>query len=323
MSLKDRLLPSHTELSENQAEQLQNCGTPGYIVEIKPPKKHGEDTLPEFIRSIQELQTQWLGLKNASPTTCFEIRRTGQGLTIQFTASTKRLERKIRTQLTNHLPEIRFNNGSSGLPVTPEATIGGGHLTTGQRDHYPLKTEFDQPPANALAAALHRHSMKGTKIVIQILFRPAIGRPVRNRWWTRRAYQRIGFLRKEKEKLWGSRPPTPREKKQADAIENKAGNNRFHTAIRFAVINAGDHTKSRVKELSGAFNIYENPETGQYFNTTTVQPLKENRIFDFANSISNRELDSWTTTFQASVDELAALLSIPNHQQENIQYASP
>ena len=323
MSLKDRLLPSHIKLTEHQAQQLQNCGIPGYTIEIKPPRRHGEATLPEFIRSIQELQTQWLGLKNASPTTCFEIRRTGQGLKIQFTVPTKRLERKIRTQLTNHLPEIRFDNGASGLPVTPEATIGGGHLTTGQRDHYPFQTDFDRPPTNALAAALHRHSMQGTKVVIQILFQPSIGRPLRNRWWTRRAYQRIGFLQKEKEKLWGSRPPTPREKKQADAIENKAGNNRFHTAIRFVVINAGDHTKSRVKELSGAFNIYENPETGQYFNTTTVQPLLEDRIFDFANSISNRELGSWTTTFQASTDELAALLSIPNHQQENIQYASP
>lgn len=322
MSLKDRLLPSHTELTETQAEQLQHSTNPGYTVQIKPPKKHGENTLPQFIRTIQELQTQWLGLKNASPTTSYEIRRTTQGLKIQFTASTKRLERKIRAQLTNHLPEIRFNSGDSGLPVTQGATIGGGHLTTGQRDHYPLKTGFDQPPNNSIAATLHRHSMKGTKVIIQILFKPSIGRPLRNRWWTRRAYQRIGFLRKEKEKLWGSRPPTPREKQQADAIENKAGNNRFHTAIRFAIINAADHTKSRVKELSGAYNTFENPETGQYFNTTTVQPLKENRIIDFANSISNRKLDNWSTTFQASTDELAALLSIPNHEQENIENAS-
>jgi hypothetical protein len=323
MSLKDRLLPSHIELTENQAKKLQHSTKPGYTVEIKPPKNHSQDTIPQFIRAIQELQTKWLGLKNTSPTSSYEIRRTTQGLKIQYTAPTKRLERKIRTQLTNHLPQIRFDTGTSGLPVTEGSTVGGGHLTTGQKDHYPLKTEFDQPPTNAVAAALHRHAMQNTKIVIQILFQPAIGTPVRNWWWTRRAYQRIRFLRKEKEKLWGNRPPTPREKHQADAIEDKAGNNRFHTAIRFAVINAEAYTKSRAKELSGAFNVYENPETGQYFNTTTIQPLQENRIVDFANSIADRRLNNWATPFQASTKELAALISIPSNRQQNIQYAEP
>ena len=323
MSLKDRLLPSHTELTETQLEQLQHSANPGYTIEIKPPRNHNQATVPRFIRAIQELQTQWLGLKNTSPTTCYEIRRTHQDLQFQFTVPTKRLERKIRAQLTNALPEIRFDTGTSGLPVTEGSTVGGGLLTTGQLDHYPLKTDFDQPPTNSIAKALHRHSMRGTQVVIQILFQPAVGKPLRNKYWTRRAYQRIGFLRKEKEKLWGSRPATPREKQQADAIENKAGNNRFHTSIRFAVIGAGEHTKSRVKELSGAFNVYENPETGQYFDTTTVQPLRKNRILDFANSIADRQFDSWNLPFQTTVEELAALIAVPSTAQENIQYAQP
>ena len=323
MSLKDRLLPSHTELTETQLEQLQHSAKPGYTIEVKPPRNHNHTTVPQFIRAIQELQTQWLGLKNTSPTTCYEIRRTQKGLKFQFTASTKRLERKIRAQLTNALPEIRFDTGTSGLPVAEGSTVGGGLLTAGQLDHYPLKTDFDQPPTNSIAKALHRHSMRGTQVVIQILFQPAVGKPLRNKYWTRRAYQRIGFLRKEKEKLWGSRPATPREKQQADAIENKAGNNRFHTSIRFAVIGAGEHTKSRVKELSGAFNVYENPETGQYFDTTTVQPLRKNRILDFANSIADRQFDSWNLPFQTTVEELAALIAVPSTAQENIQYAQP
>jgi len=323
MSLKNRLLPNHTELTETQAEKLQYTANPGYTVKIKPPRKHSEDTLPKFIRAIQELQTQWLGLKNTSPITSYEIRRTSQGLTFQYTAPTKRLERKIRSQLTNALPEIKFGEGTSGLPITPKTTVGGGLLTTGQLDHYPLQTEFDHPPTNSITKTLHQHSMRGTRVVIQILFQPAIGKPLRTNYWTRRAYQRIGFLRKEKEKLWGSRPATPREKRQADAIEDKAGNNRFHTSIRFAVIGAGEHTKSRVKEISGAFNVYENPETGQYFNTTTVQPLRENRLVGFANSIADRQFDSWTSPFQTTVEELAALTAVPSTQQKNIHYASP
>lgn len=323
MSLKDRLLPSHTEINQPQAEKLQYSAKPGYTVEIRPPRNHSEDTLPRFIRAIQELQTRWLGLKNSSPITSYEILRTAQGLKFQFTVPTKRLERKIRSQLTNALPDIKFSEGTSGLPVKPETTVGGGLLTTGQLDHYPLQTEFKEPPTNSITKTLHRHSMRGTKVVIQILFQPAIGKPLLNRYWTRRGYQRVGFLRKEKERLWGSRPATPREKRQADAIENKAGNNRFHTSIRFAVIGAGEHTKSRVKEISGAFNTYENPDTGQYFNTTTVQPLRENRIVDFANSIADRQFDGWTSTFQTTVEELAALTAVPSTQQENIQYASP
>ncbi|MCU4753442.1 hypothetical protein OB919_15870 [Halobacteria archaeon AArc-curdl1] len=165
--------------------------------------------------------------------------------------------------------------------------------------------------------------MQDTKIVVQVLFQPSVGRPLRSWWWTRRAYKRIGYLRKEKEKLWGSRSPTPREKRQANAIEAKAGNNRFHTVIRFVVIGAGEYTRSRVKELSGAFNVYENPETGQYFDTVTVQSLWEGRIVDFCRSVADREFDSWALKFQTGVPELAALVSIPNRQQENISYAQP
>jgi hypothetical protein len=323
MSLKDRLLPQHTELEEKQAEQLQHSPNPGYTLEIQPPKDHDKNTLPQFIRTIQELQTQWLGLKNTSPTTSYELRRTTQGLKIQYTVPTKRLERKIRTQLTNHHPKIKFKTGTTGLPVQPGDTIGGGLITTGRRDHYPLKTEFDQPPTNTVTTALHRHSMQGTRIILQTLFKPAVGKPVKNWYWNNKAYRKTRYLRKEKENLWGRRQPTKREKRQADAIENKAGNNRFHTSIRFIVINAGEHTKSRIKELSGAYNTFENPETGQYFDTTTVQPLRGNRIIDFADSVSNQRLDTWNRSFQATPEELAALTAIPSTQQENIQYASP
>lgn len=323
MNLKNRLLKSFARPDKHQVEQLQSCFTPGYTVEIHPPKNHEKITIPRFIRTIQELQTKWLGIKNTSPTTSFEIRRTNQELKIQFTAPTKRLERKIRVQLTNHIPQIKFSEGNSGLPITKETTVGGGFLTTGQLDHYPLQTRFENPPTNPVTKTLHRHSMQGTQVIIQILFQPAAGNPVKNKYWSHRAYQKVNYLRKRKEKLWGSKPPTPREKQQADAIENKAGNNRFHTSIRFAVLGAGEYTKSRVKELSGAFNNYENPDTGQYFNTSTIQSLRENRIIRFADSISNRRLDNWCTTFQTTPRELAALTAIPNTRQQNIRSATP
>jgi hypothetical protein len=148
------------------------------------------------------------------------------------------------------------------------------------------------------------------------------GRPLRSWYRNRRTYQRIGYLRKEKEKLWNNRPPTPREKQQADAIERKAGTTRFHVSIRLLCINSAEYTPSRVKELAGGFNIYENPDTGQYLNAVTVQTL-ESRILDFAETVKQRRFGNWHRRFHASSEELAGLVSIPDRTQKNIQNAKP
>jgi len=314
-----------TTPSEEEVEQLQYCSTPSYTVEVRPPKREKVPAVPEaFIKGITELQSQWFGFRNTSPITAFEIRRSHpNSLRFQFSVPTKRMERKLRTHLSNQVPSIQFEEGVSGVPVTSEDSVGGGLLTTGRKDWYPLQHEFDDPPTNSIASALHRHAMRDTKFLIQILFQPVIGKPVRRWYWRRRAFQRIGYLRKEKEKLWGSRNPTPREKRQADAIEDKAGTNRFHTSIRFLVIGAGEYTQSRVKEVSGGFNIFENPETGQYLNTKTVKSLRESQILEFAEAVADRRFRGWSRSFQTSVPELAALVSLPNRSQENIQKSEP
>jgi hypothetical protein len=160
--------------------------------------------------------------------------------------------------------------------------------------------------------------MRDTQFVIQVVFRPVVGTPLRSWWWSRRAYKRIGYLRKEKEKLWGSRSPTPRERQQADAIEWKAGSPRFHVSIRFLTVNAGEYTRSRVKELAGAFNVFENPETGQYLNAVTVSVLRRSSLLRFGEAVADREFRQWSRRFQASTQELAALVSLPTVDQQNI-----
>jgi hypothetical protein len=311
--------------TEEQAEQLRNPGKRFHTIEVRPPKNSDTPAVPEgFVKTITELQSKWLGLKNTSPITAFEIRRsTPDKVRFQFSTPTIRLERKLRTHLTDQLPGVKFKDGVRGIPVTEEDTIGGGLLTTGRKDWYPLQREFKDPPINSVVSALHRHAMQDTQFLIQILFQPVIGKPLRRWYWRRRAYQRIGYLRKEKEKLWGSRNATPREKRQADAIEDKAGTNRFHTSIRFLVIGADEHTRSRVKELSGGFNTFENPDTGQYLNTKTIKTLRESRILDFAEAVAERRFKGWGRTFQTSTRELAALVSLPNTPQENIRFSNP
>lgn len=325
MRLFDRFRTAHVVPSEEQVDRLQQPPGHYYVVAVKPPRDDDlPATLERFVRGIQELQAGWFGLRNTSPQIAFEIRRElTDRLLFQFAVPSKRLERKLRTHLSTEIPGVEFASGTTGLPVTSDDSIGGGLLTAGRMDWYPLRTEFETPPANMIAGALHRHAIRNTSVVIQILFQPVLGRPVRRRWWRRRAYQRIGYLRKDKEKLWGNRPPTPREKRQADAIEDKAGTNRFYASIRFVVIGAGEYTRSRVKELAGAFNVFENPTTGQYLDAVTVTPIRGSRIVDFCRTVADRRFGAWSRRFQVSVPELAALVSLPDHDQENVPIARP
>jgi len=320
-----RYLPSYTQLSEEQAELLSYNTGEWYTTSITNiPDSKLPESLTATVRGMMELQTKWLGFGNASPVISYEIRRpTSDNLEFQYSLPTKRLERKLRTQLTNEIPDLKFKHGTDGLPVTEDDSVGGAILTTGRRDWYPLRTEFDFPPINSLASTLHRHAMQNTRFVIQVLFQPVIGNPVKNWWRTRRTYQHIGFLRKEKEKLWGGRPPTPREKQQANAIEDKAGTRRFHTTIRILIIGAKDYTPRRVKETAGGFNIFESPDTGQYLNTSTIRSPLHSRIYSFAKTVNNRRFGAWHRSFQASIPELAALISLPDRNQRNIHNTQP
>jgi len=325
MTLKNRIYTDHITFTEEQAAPLQHSTGDWHTIEVKPPKDTDlPATLDQFTAGIRELQTKWLKLRNTSPTIAFEIRRhTPETIQFQYATPTKRLERKIRTQLSTQIPEVGFDDGADGLPITENSTAGGGFLTAGRRDWYPLKTSFDNPPVNSLVSSFHRHAMQDTQFVVQILFKPVVGERIHRWLWKKQAYKQIQYLTKEKEQLWGSRSPTKREKRQADAIEAKAGASRFHTTIRFAVINAGEHTKSRVKEIAGAFNTYENPETGQYLDTVTVETLRDTRIRDFLQTIANRNFGGWSHRFQASINELAAFLALPTVNRSNIQFAQP
>lgn len=322
MTLRDRLFRNHIELNEEHISNIRSSPNM-YPVQVHPPEKGTPSSLKRTIRGVLEFQAKWLGLRNASPYAAFEIHRTTPNtVTLQYLLPTKRLERKLRTQLKNEIPGVSFSDGTTKIPLGEGETLGGGLLTTGRKDWYPLRTEFDNPPQNSVVSLLHRHAMRDSKIVIQVLFQPVIGKPVRNWWWIHRAYNRIGYLRKEKEKLWHNRPPTPREKKQADKIEQKTGSPRFHVSIRFLVVGADEFTPSRVKELAGGFNIYENLDTGQYLDAVTIQGIRSTSFTHHATAIAERRFNR-TPRFQASLQELAGLVSLPEPRQENITTAEP
>lgn len=317
------LASSYTEVDEDQARELIQPETGLYTVEVHPPR-HSEvpSSLNGFVHNILEVQLGALGLRNKSPIVAYEIRRGQPGrLKLQFCVPTKRLERKVRTQLSNQIPGIRFSRGSPNLPVLPGDSIGGGILTTGRKHRFPLQTEFDSPPINGVVAGLHRHAMQDTKILVQLLFQPVGGHSVKEWWRRRQCLQTIRFLRKDKEKQRDSRSPTPRERRQADLVEQKLGERRFWVSIRFAVIGAEEYTPSRVKELAAGFNIFENPESGQYLDAETLRGVRQRRFIELFQAIRDRRFGGYSHRFQASTSELAGLVSIPDREQKNMNYA--
>ena len=134
MSVRNRLYQDHITLDEEQASQLSYSNRTWYNVEVRPPK-NGDipATLREFAAGIRELQTKWLKLRNASPVIAFEIRRhTPDKLQFQFSTPTKRLERKIRTQLSNQVPGVEFGDGLEGLPAGEDRPQAADSLPLGE-----------------------------------------------------------------------------------------------------------------------------------------------------------------------------------------------
>jgi hypothetical protein len=279
-------------------------------------------TLPRFITGITEYQTKLLSIKNTSPTIAFEIQRfTPSKLHLQFTTQSSRVDRKLRTHLSEQIPSIEFEEGTTNLPIIEGESVGVGILSLRRKDVYPLETEFERPPLNSVITPLHRHAMRDSRILIQILFKPVAGHPVKKRRWHSEATRESTTLRSEKVGVlpWNDRDATPREKNQARRIDEKAGSPRFNVAIRILVVGAGDYTTSRIKEVSGGLNIFGDTDTGQSFQTRTVRSLRETPIRKTVTQIRDR---TFSHSFQLSLQELAALISIPDRDQQNLNNSS-
>jgi len=325
MRWRQKILKSHISVTEAEANRHSQRLENAYAIAVRPPMSGDlPATLYNVVQGILEIQNKWLGFKNTSPTIAFEIHRPQcDKLRLQYVVPTKRLERKVRTQLSDQIEGIGFDTGTTQLPIELHDSIGGGILHCGIEDWYPFESEFSSPPSNALTALLHRDAMKDTKIVVQVLFKPIAARSPKNSWWRRKAVSQRDRLRGNGDVGPSGRTPSSRERKRAKAIDTKIGTARFWTAVRFAAIGAGEQTPSRVKELSGGFNRFENPDTDQYFNAEIIYRLRRSSFLDFYQAIHNREFAGWSRRFRTTPQELAALLAVPDRTQRNIQTAKP
>lgn len=319
MGFFSRFGSSYVTLDSAAAKRLAQPSDVFKTVEVHPPFDiELPATLDRFVKAITEYQTRLLGIKNRSPIAAYEIQRFDLSrLRLQFALPSARLERKCRTHLSEQIPEITFEEGVNALPVREDDTVGVGVLTLRRNDMYPLETEFEQPPTNSVIASLHRHAIRDSRIVVQILFKPMAGHPVGKRLWHRKASHESRNLRSKKVGVlpWNDREATPLEREQARQIDRKAGSPRFKVSLRILVIGAGEYTPSRVEEVSGGFNIFSDEEMGQAFNTRTLRSLRNRPLLNAVERVRDRRLSH---SFQLSVAELAGLLSVPDRDQDNL-----
>jgi len=324
MNPLNRFYNTHIVLDAEQADQLRNPETDWNTVEARPPKHAELPAVPvSLIDGIREMKTKWLGLRNTSPALAFEIRRDNTDqLSFQYSVPTNRLERKLRNHLADAMPDIELREiDEDGIPVTEDDSLGGGTFSLTQRDWNPLKTSYDEPPTNPVIGTLHQQAMQDTKFVVQVLFRSVAGKPLRRLWDKSFAHNRINQLRDEKEQLIGRRKATATEKQQAKLIDQKINQPLFEAELRVAVIGAGEHTPSRIHELSGAYNRYNNSESGQSFKADVAQSIRSPPMLWFGEAVATKTFGEGYRRFRVTAEELAALVALPDRTQNNLAYA--
>lgn len=311
-------------LDAGHVDAIRALHPDAYAVEVMPPVRSVEGVLTATMDALADRKTRFRGIGNASPVYAFEIiRGHPDTLHLQFVVPTKRAERVLRTHLTEDVPGVGFADGALDLPLGEGDTAGGALVYPGRDSWQPLRTEFAGAPTNPVVGVLHHHAMRDTRFVIQVVFQPIAGQPLRSWWWRRRAYQRLDYLNKEKEQLWGSRKATRRQRGQAHAIEGKAANAAYRVAIRILVLGADEYTPARVKEVTAAFAAYRNPETDQYLASRTLRSLRSTRLAGFVRAVASRRFGGWSYRFRCTPAEVAALTAVPTRTQENIRRNMP
>ena len=299
-------------LDEDRAERLRHPIAGDYTVGVYPPRR-GDTTpvLTQLAKQLRSARTGLFGLRNQSPVIAYELRRPRPDrLGLQLAVPSKRVERTYRTQLPLHVDRVQFTDGTDGLPVTAEDSIGGAVWTTTKPWPYPLRTTFQAPPINSVVATLHRHAMQNTRFVLQILAQPIAGRL--RHWWGRKiAGWTRDELRTEQEGVVRSRQPTRYEREQANAVDTKSRQPHWQVSIRLVVINGDEYTLSRAAEIGSAFSMYENAESGQRLRMQPLKVVRRSEIRRFAQAVAERRFGSSAAAFRVTDQELGALLSVP------------
>lgn len=322
--IRDHLLNNHATItSEEQTDQLRTPVTDhNHTVQIHPGRNTDHPaTITDTLKAVTETSTDHLRLRNQSPVIALEIHRhTPDNLQIQYSLETARQERKIRTQLTNHLDHVSFSPGTTGIPADVGHTIGCAYLTPSRSDALPLATDHEQPPLNTVIAALHEDAMQRTGFTIQILLKPVAGRPLHRRRWHRRSRNHADRLRTPTPTLLGGeKKPGQDDKDTARATDRKRRKQHYLAAIQILITGAEEYTPARVEEVATTFNVFDNGVTGQQLHFDVYTHILQSRIHRFAKAVAERRY--WAPRFHVDVDEAAALVAPPDRVQGNVETA--
>ena len=300
------------EADDALADQLRRPYNQDYTVNIHPPRRGDvHPTQTPVVKHLRSTRTAFLGFGNRSPVIAYELHRPQpDSLRLQIAVPSKRLERGYRTQLPQYADGVRFEDGSDGLPVSEEDSIGGATWTTTRSWPYPLRTSFQAPPLNSVVATLHRHAMRDTRFVLQILAQPVAGH-LRRYWGRKVAGWTRDELRTEQEGVVRSRQPTRYEREQAAAVDTKSRQPQWKVSIRLVVIGGEDYTLSRAAEVGSAFSMFGNEESGQRLRMQPLKVVRRSEIKRFAQAVANRSFGGSSAAFRVTDEELGALLSVP------------
>lgn len=318
------MIPSYTRVTATQAASLAQPVSELYPVKVALPyDREAPATLSGVVQAVTEVQTGLGGVHNQSHTFAFEIRRpTPEELRVQFVFPRARLGRKARLALKTHVPTASVSDGTSGLPIHADDSLGGGFLRPRRPDWVPVKTSFTSPPTNHLIAALHPDAMPDTRFVVQVLVQPVAGRSLRQWRWQCQARQRARFLRQRRNENKTSSARSQVARETAHAIDEKRTSRRFWTAIRIVIIGANKATRARLTELKGAFNHYETPTPRQYFEAIPLRSLQTKRFLRFGRAVAHLSFAE-SLRFQATTEEVGAFIAIPTNDQRNLEVGKP
>jgi len=216
----------------------KKCADPSTLIAIRPYKHaKGLDPAKDFLRTMRGVYSFEIWFEDRAK--------------IRMCSSEPELE--LRKKITSFYPSAEIGKPDKDFIegekfCVMKATLRKSHF-------FPLRTEMDGDPFNALLTA-----MIGHKAIYQVLFTPAPQR------WMSKAVKVAEGLLKGKVVGWLEpkiAPASPVEKDLAKQIIDRASQPAFVVEIRIAVF--GKDSKQIVNNFESFFRLFNNPIADQGF----------------------------------------------------------
>lgn len=305
---------------------------PGTLLEIKPFKQ-SEGKVERGANLLQTLHDVHLSEgENVSDSHAFEVWFDRGEFKFRLYASNPRAKDRFQRRVANTYTnaEVYELDDCQALPTIKEGEYVAGsrldekrHTFLPIRDHEGTGFPHGDPYSDILGEML---TLDDSVVVLQVIFKPA-----RHDWTDSgpngqsvediAAELRSGTVVGMKDPLvWAGiremeeRKPTERDKQAAKLVEAQRGKQGFHVNIRILAVSPEPReAMERARGVSGLFRKVYSTDVGQKFIDFPVSEGTE-ELDNFLKTMLFRE---WTDRKMIlSIDELAGIAHIPNHEIE-------